>query len=272
MKNLITRSLTGLLFVVVFLACIFFSEYSFIALFLFLTITAMIEFYRTSVIERARAQLYYGVFIGSILFFINYLYASNQVEAPIFLILIPLFSFIFIFELYFNNKRPFTNIAYTILGVLYIALPFALFNYFVFEKKNAETIYNYDIILVFFIFQWAYDSFAYLFGVSIGKNRLFERVSPKKSWEGLIGGAASTIALAYFISPYFPILTQIDWMVIAGIIVVFGTYGDLVESLYKRSISIKDSGRILPGHGGILDRFDSTIMASPFVFLYLQII
>ncbi|HBF88509.1 MAG TPA: phosphatidate cytidylyltransferase [Bacteroidales bacterium] len=272
MKNITTRLLTGLLFVVVFLGCIFFNRYSFVVLFLFLISTGMMEFYRTAMIDRVRSQLFYGVFIGLSLFAVNFLYASNKVEESIFLILIPLFSFVFIFELYLKNKRPFTNIAYTLLGVIYIALPFSLFNYFVFEEKNAETIYSFDKILLFFLFQWSYDTFAYLFGITLGRNRIFESVSPKKSWEGAIGGMISTIAVAYFISPFFPILSRFDWMVIAGIIVVFGTYGDLVESLYKRSINIKDSGNILPGHGGILDRFDSTIMASPFVFLYLQII
>lgn len=273
-----------------------FSEYTFVALFLFIIIIAMLEFYRTALIERVRSQMYYGIFLGVSLFVLNYLYAKKLIEAPIFLILIPLFLFTFIFELYKDNKRPFTNIAFTFLGVIYIALPFSLFNHLVFEiqkvvpevlnpelEEIANNLKPYDIkevnieytpyvILLFFIFQWAYDTFAYLFGITIGRNRLFESVSPKKSWEGAIGGAIATIGLAYLISQYTDVMSTVDMMVVASIIVLFGTYGDLVESLYKRSLGIKDSGNILPGHGGILDRFDSTIMAAPIVFVYLQLI
>lgn len=272
-----------------------FSEYTFVALFLFIIIIAMLEFYRTALIERVRSQMYYGIFLGVSLFVLNYLYAKKLIEAPIFLILIPLFLFTFIFELYKDNKRPFTNIAFTFLGIIYIALPFSLFNHLVFEiqkvvpevlnpelEEIANNLKPYDIkevnieytpyvILLFFIFQWAYDTFAYLFGITIGRNRLFESVSPKKSWEGAIGGAIATIGLAYLISQYTDVMSTVDMMVVASIIVLFGTYGDLVESLYKRSLGIKDSGNILPGHGGILDRFDSTIMAAPIVFVYLQL-
>lgn len=254
----------------------------------------MLEFYRTALIERVRSQMYYGIFLGVVVFLLNYLYAKKQIEEPIFLILIPLFFFIFIFELYSNNKRPFSNIAFTILGVLYIALPFSLFNYMVFEVQdlsnevlpeieqivanikpvdvdNITMSYTPNVIMLFFVFQWAYDTFAYLFGISIGHNRLFESVSPKKSWEGAIGGAIATIGFAYYLAQHFTFLSLTDMIVVASIIVVFGTYGDLVESLYKRSLGIKDSGNILPGHGGILDRFDSTIMAAPIVFVYLQL-
>jgi len=295
LKNLLTRTITGALFVIIFISSIMFSEYTFVALFLFIIIIAMLEFYRTALIERVRSQMYYGIFLGVSLFVLNYLYAKKLIEAPIFLILIPLFLFTFIFELYKDNKRPFTNIAFTFLGIIYIALPFSLFNHLVFEiqkvvpevlnpelEEIANNLKPYDIkevnieytpyvILLFFIFQWAYDTFAYLFGITIGRNRLFESVSPKKSWEGAIGGAIATIGLAYLISQYTDVMSTVDMMVVASIIVLFGTYGDLVESLYKRSLGIKDSGNILPGHGGILDRFDSTIMAAPIVFVYLQL-
>jgi phosphatidate cytidylyltransferase len=296
LKNILTRSITGILFVTIFLSSILFSEYTFVALFLFIIVTAMFEFYRTALIERVRTQTYYGVFVGVVVFVLNYLYAKQLIEASIFLIIIPLFMFIFIFEIYSNNKRPFSNIAYTILGIIYISVPFSLFNYMIFEiqkvvpevinteyeqivaniqsleVKNITLNYTPKVVLVFFIFQWAYDTFAYLFGISLGRTRLYESISPKKSWEGAIGGAISTIGIAYLISQYFDVMPTIHLMVVAAIIVVFGTYGDLVESLYKRSLCIKDSGKMLPGHGGILDRFDSTLMAAPFVFVYLQLI
>jgi phosphatidate cytidylyltransferase len=124
----------------------------------------------------------------------------------------------------------------------------------------------------FFFILWANDSFAYLTGVSIGKHRLFERISPKKSWEGSIGGFVSGLLTAWVISIFFKEFDLINWIVIAAIIMIFGTFGDLVESLFKRSLKVKDSGNILPGHGGLLDRFDAVFLAAPAVFVYLILI
>ncbi|GAI59219.1 unnamed protein product, partial [marine sediment metagenome] len=129
-----------------------------------------------------------------------------------------------------------------------------------------------QILLGFFILFWVSDTAAYLFGVSFGKHRLFKRISPRKSWEGLLGGAFIALITAYLLSLYFKDLRLPDWIIIAFIVVIIGTFGDLVESMYKRSLGLKDSGRILPGHGGILDRFDGVLLASPIVFTYLQLI
>jgi phosphatidate cytidylyltransferase len=129
-----------------------------------------------------------------------------------------------------------------------------------------------NILVGFFIILWIYDSGAYVFGVSFGKHRLFERISPKKSWEGFIGGSIVAISAANVISVFFTELRLFDWLIISAIIIVFGTFGDLVESLLKRELNIKDSGNILPGHGGILDRFDGIFLSVPIIFAYLQIV
>ena len=187
------------------------------------------------------------------------------------MIFIPLIIFVFINELYRNNKKPFSNIAYTLLGIVYIAFPLSLFNFFVF-RGSPIVYYTPNILLGFFILLWAYDTGAYLFGVSLGKHRLFPRISPKKSWEGFLGGAITSLIISYFISTYFSELQFQHWIVISFIIIVMGTFGDLVESLFKRSINLKDSGKIFPGHGGILDRIDSILLSAPIVFTYLQLI
>lgn len=301
MSNLLKRSITGLFFVAILIGSIVFSSISFFFLFLIITIAGMLEFYKLSRLAKAAPQKYVGLVIGILFFIFNFFYSINYIDLKFFLIFIPLLVLVFVNELYLNNKRPFTNIAYTLLGVIYVAVPFSMMNYFVFRpgiemqdlvtvktalnidflnnminyfsflKPNYNFTYTPNRLLGFFFLLWANDTGAYIFGVSFGKHRLFERVSPKKSWEGSLGGAAVTMTVAYFLSKYFVDITFVDWMIIGLIIVIMGTWGDLVESLFKRSINIKDSGNILPGHGGMLDRFDSVLLAAPIVFTYLQL-
>src|SRR5690606_25338102 len=147
-------------------------------------------------------------------------------------------------------------------------IPFSLINIIAFSVDNT---FHYEIVVGSLLILWASDSGAFFAGTKFGKTKLFERVSPKKSWEGSLGGAFAAILTAYFLSQYFIILPQWKWMGICGIIVIAGTYGDLIESLFKRSISIKDSGRGLPGHGGFMDRFDGLLLSAPFIVAFLQI-
>jgi len=183
-------------------------------------------------------------------------------------ILFPLASLIFLVKLYKKaENEPFINISLFYLGICYVALPFALINVIMYHHGY----YSYQIMLGLLIIIWASDTGAYFAGSAFGKTKLFERISPKKSWEGSIGGAVVSISLAIVISRYYTDLNLIEWVIVAVIVVVAGTYGDLVESLFKRSMSIKDSGNIIPGHGGFLDRFDSLILAVPFIVLFLQL-
>lgn len=252
-------------------SCILVGKITFLILSISLIILSMHEFYRISLKERIRAQKYYGIFIGLLFFLSNYLFAQNIVDYKVYIIFVPLIIFVFINELYRNNKKPFSNIAYTLLGIIYIALPISTFNFFVFSG-NPISNYSSNILLSFFILLWATDTGAYIFGVSFGKHKLFPRISPKKSWEGFFGGALTSLIASYFISKFFPELPLIHWVVISFIIIIMGTFGDLTESLFKRSISIKDSGKIFPGHGGILDRIDSALLSAPIIFTYLQLI
>ncbi len=180
----------------------------------------------------------------------------------------PLVSFVYMIKLYKKfERKPFTNIAFTFLGIFYVAVPFALLNVAAFE----DGVYNYQIIFGCLFILWASDTGAYFAGTFFGKRKLFERISPKKSWEGFIGGAMLALIFAFGIAHYFDTLSLQQWLVVCVIIIVGGTFGDLIESLLKRSIEIKDSGTSLPGHGGFLDRFDGLLISAPFIVTYLEI-
>lgn len=267
MNNFFKRALTAGAFVAVLLSCTYYNQISFSVLFFFITILGVWEFYTLSQKIAITPQKVWGTIVAAILFITNALVAMQYFDFKILAINIPLIFSIFIVELYTNKINPFTNIGYTLLGIFYVAIPFSLLNYLVIYTGS----YNYEILFGFFLILWSNDTGAYLAGSAFGKRKLFERVSPGKSWEGSIGGAIASYIVTFIISGWYTSISIIDWMVIAAILVVIGTLGDLVESLYKRSKNVKDSGTLLPGHGGILDRFDSLIMATPFVFSYLYI-
>ena len=201
--------------------------------------------------------------------FTTALVVTGMIQMKWLIINLPVLFCTFIYELYTKSERPFTNIAYTVFGVVYIVFPFALLLVLPF-LLSGFTVYQPNLIFGYFLILWASDTGAYLTGMAFGKRKLFERISPKKSWEGSFGGALLSLVAAYLDSKLFTVFPTSHWFVIAFIIVVMGTLGDLVESLYKRSKNVKDSGTILPGHGGILDRFDSLLLASPFIFAYLK--
>lgn len=270
LKNLIKRTLTGIIFVGLLIFGIVFSPYSFAVLFLLITVLSLWEFYNLVKVEAILPIKIFGVIIGGLFFLCSFAYAYELIDKKYFYLFILAFLIIPIIELYRKNRHPFTNISYTILGLVYVVVPFSLLNYIVLEAATCGVNFCPNILLGIFFIQWASDTGAYLTGMSIGKTRLFERISPKKSWEGSIGGAIIALGVSWVISLYFNDLQLIEWLVVALLIIVSGTYGDLVESLLKRSINIKDSGTILPGHGGMLDRFDSMLFAAPAVFVYLK--
>lgn len=265
MNNFIKRTITAAVFVAVLLSCTYWNQISFSVLFLIITVLGILEFYKLSEKEGSKPQKIIGTIIGTLLFSSNALVAAGYADPRILLLNLPLLFLIFIIELYLKAADPFRNIAFTLLGIFYIAVPFSLLNYI----NCYSGTYNYQLLFGIFFLIWSNDSGAYLVGTSLGKHKLFFRVSPGKSWEGSIGGAIICYGVAYIISGWFTGIHVFDWIVIATILIVIGTLGDLVKSLLKRSINVKDSGNILPGHGGIIDRFDSLIMGVPFVFTYL---
>jgi phosphatidate cytidylyltransferase len=271
LSNFLLRTISGALFVISIAGSLIIGKTTFLIVFGGILVLSMFEFYNLSYKARIKPQFFLGILIGLSLFIGTYLFSAGKIE-PLFLLgFIPLTSSIFIFELFRNRKRPFHNIAYTFLGIIYIAVPITFFNFIVFNDSTLENAYSYDILLNYFFLIWANDTGAYLFGVSIGKHRLFPRISPKKSWEGFLGGIIFTTIVAWTISLFFHNINFAHWFAIGIIGAIIGVFGDLVESMYKRSLDVKDSGKFLPGHGGILDRFDSVFLSAPIVFAYLKI-
>jgi phosphatidate cytidylyltransferase len=271
LNNFLLRTISGILFVIAIVGALIIGKYTFLIVYSGILVLSMFEFYNLSTKAKIKPQFFIGILIGLALFMGTYLFTTGSIEAIFLLGFIPLTICIFIFELYRDHKRPFHNIAYTLLGIFYIAFPFSLFNFMVFNSSSHQFSYSYEILLSYFLLIWANDTGAYLFGVSLGKHKIFPRISPKKSWEGFIGGLIFTAIVAWAISLFFHNITFANWLAVGFIAAIIGVFGDLVESMYKRSLDVKDSGKFLPGHGGILDRFDSVFLSAPIVFAYLKI-
>lgn len=267
-SGLVKRLITGLIGAFVMLFAIAYHQWGFFAVFLFTCVMTQWEFYKLIIANGVVPLRTFGTLIGIILFTMIYLMEIGVMPYDWFFLLIPTTSLIYFIKLYKKDeKKPFTNIAFTFLGIFYVALPFSLLSVAAFSTGS----YSYQIVIGIFLILWASDTGAYFAGIQFGKRKLFERVSPKKSWEGSVGGALLSLAFAFGISHFFTDLLLWHWLVISVITVISGTYGDLVESLFKRSMDIKDSGKKLPGHGGFLDRFDGLLLSIPFIIFFLKI-
>lgn len=270
MNKFFKRAITGALFVVVLTGSILWHPVSYAALFSVIVVLGLWEFYGLIKIKDVHPQKYIGILAGLILFLATFISAQNYLHSGLYILLIPAGAGIFLLELFRNKPNPFHNIAFTILGVLYIAVPFSLLNSLVYPDYITLK-YNPEILIGYFVLIWTSDTGAYLTGITIGKHPLFKRISPKKSWEGFIGGTLLTVAMSVLVSRFSHEINVYHWIIVAILIAIFGVLGDLVESMLKRSLDVKDSGNFLPGHGGILDRFDSLIISSPFVFTFIQL-
>ncbi|MBP3757066.1 MAG: phosphatidate cytidylyltransferase [Prevotella sp.] len=277
MNNFIVRTITGIIFVAA-IVCSFLNPIAMALLFALVTGLTIWEF--TGLVnEHVEATTVDRVIctVAGVWFFLC-VFGFCCEAAPSAVFFAYLFSIIYLIisELYTKHENPINDWAYTMLSQMYIALPFSLINVLAFTNDgNGQVHYNYVIPLSVFIFLWINDTGAYCSGSLLGKHKLFPRVSPGKSWEGSIGGAVFVVIAAYIISQISPVtaqLTPLQWIGLGLVVVVFGTWGDLVESLFKRTLGIKDSGNILPGHGGMLDRFDSSLMAIPAAAIYLYVI
>lgn len=268
-NNLTQRLITGILGSAAIITGICLGEWTYFIVFLIISIFTLLEFYKLVGLDGLAPQKAYGTLCGIIVYSLSFFVERDALSSRYYIVIFPLISCIYMIKLYKKfERKPFTNIAYTFLGIFYIAVPFALLNVIAYEDKH----YNYEIIFGLLFILWASDTGAYFAGTLFGKRKLFERISPKKSWEGFVGGAVLALIFVFGLSLFFHSLTLVQWLVIGLIIIVGGTFGDLIESLLKRSIEIKDSGDSLPGHGGFLDRFDGLLISAPFIAAYLEIL
>lgn len=279
-NNFIQRAITGIIFVGVLIGCILGGPISFTLLFALITALTIHEFgviisKQPDVEINKPICMLAGVFLFFGFAYLGVMPGQTEILIPYLFLII----YLLVSELYLKKKNPLNNWAYAMMSQIYIALSFAMLNVLAYhsignegELSHYQVQYNPILPLSIFIFTWINDTGAYCTGMLFGKHRLFERISPKKSWEGSIGGGVFSIIAAIVMAHYFPFMPISIWIGLALTVVIFGTLGDLTESLLKRTIGIKDSGNILPGHGGMLDRFDSTLMAVPAAVVYLYII
>lgn len=274
LKNLGTRIFTGIIFICLLMGGLLINRYSYLIVFSVITCLALYEFYGLlSKAGKVPLNKILNTVGGLCLFVSAYFFFSSTSQSL--LLLVPYAGYLlilFVSELYARHPNPIMSLAYAVLGQMYIAIPLALLNFLAFGYNGLTGSYHYAFLLALFVFIWVNDSFAYLTGSLFGKHRLFERISPKKSWEGFIGGALFSIIAAIIYSQFYTQLPMWAWIGFSLVTIVAGTLGDLIESLMKRTLQVKDSGALLPGHGGILDRIDSVIFSIPALFVYLQII
>ena len=280
MRNLLVRAASGVVLFGVVLGAILWSKWSFAALLLAIIVGGQIEFYRMAQKAGYWPQRAMGVISGVLVFIVAFammwLFDKSSdldsrylmITGGLVLYIILLLPLMFICELFRKSATPIANIATSLMGVVYVAMPLSLLLFIPLLLGGGEW---QPWTLLFYIFIiWSNDVFAYLFGITLGKHRLFERISPKKSWEGFVGGLIGAMGMGYLAA----VITGgdlVEWIGMALIAAITGVFGDLVESLFKRSVDVKDSGQVIPGHGGWLDRFDALLLSVPFAFIYLVI-
>ncbi|MFL2582140.1 MAG: phosphatidate cytidylyltransferase [Flavobacteriales bacterium] len=271
---MLKRAITGLIFVIVLIICTYLHPVSLFGLYLFFVIVGSWEYLNIlNVNSKISPNLPLGIFNAAIAFLAI---TSEQIlglssTTFIAVLLLGIFA-IPLIELYNKKEEPFSNIAHSLFPILYVALPFGLLIYANGEFPNYLEEYSAELILGFYFILWSNDTGAYLSGKAFGKHKLFERISPNKTWQGSIGGGILAIGISVLMSIIFNCMPIWQWIAIGVIISIFGSMGDLAQSMFKRSMGVKDSGKIMPGHGGILDRFDGLLIASPFVFAFLILV
>lgn len=279
LKNFTIRTLSGAVLAAVLFGATLLSPWGYVALLAVITVIGIWEFYNLAAASGYSSQRVMGVALGVILFgFGAALFASfaisRSVAAEMVILAALLYALVaiptvFICELFRNAEHPIANVATTLGGVLYVAFPMALM--LAISLMLGDGAWNPWYALCYILTIWANDSFAYLTGMTIGRHRMCERISPKKSWEGFAGGVIAAIGFAALWG-YLLDANVLIWAGMGAIIAVTGVAGDFVESLFKRSAGVKDSGAIMPGHGGVLDRFDALFISAPYVVLYLILV
>lgn len=267
MKEFVKRTLSGIIYVLVIVLLLRTGSAGMFALILFAGIFGLSEFYRLSYKSKFLPYRFFGSVMGILLISLGYAVAGQFISEKYITLSVLLLILPAVPALFYQPSIFYGSWLTTLGGLIYISLPLALVPFIAFLGGT----YNYEIILSIFIILWVYDSFAYLFGSWIGKNRIYAEISPKKSWEGAIGGLLFAIGVSILLNHLFGILNLREWIIMSVLATITGTTGDFIESGLKRNAGVKDSGKFMPGHGGVLDRFDSFIFSVPFLFIYLYI-
>tara|TARA_R110000796_G_scaffold41772_2_gene103382 strand:+ start:46104 stop:46919 length:816 start_codon:yes stop_codon:yes gene_type:complete len=266
MREIFRRLITGIVYVVILLSAIFLSSDAFDFLFMAFGLACLFEFKRITKLKGYYIFTAYLALWWSFIYFINdYSYSKSVINILMFITIT--INIALLFYLFSKKEKNFTSIQKFLIGLFYIGGGCIFLTMIPYQENNFAKF----LIMGIFILIWVNDSFAYLVGKTMGKNKLFPTVSPKKTWEGTIGGLLFALVAAYFMSKYETNISLIKWLILALVIVISGNLGDLLESKFKRAAGVKDSGAILPGHGGMLDRLDSLIFAAPFAYLTLNI-
>ena len=279
MKNLMVRTLSGLVLVAVFVGAVLGSQWSFGALLLLILVGGQTEFYKLARETGLSPQRWMGLAVGVLLFALNFIVfrqfsrsVTDEAGGAVLYLLLYiglLLPTLFVCELFRRSATPLANLGATLLGVLYVAVPLSLLLYV--PVLAGDGVWRPETVLCYIFIIWANDVFAYLVGMTFGRHRLCERLSPKKSWEGFFGGLAGAVATglaaAYALDTNYWV-----WGGLALVASLSGVAVDLVESMFKREAGVKDSGQVIPGHGGVLDRFDALLLSAPYVFLYLLLV
>ena len=271
MKTFLTRFLSGLIYVGLVIGSLLLGPVVFGSVLFILLIIGLLEIYEISKLSGHYPQRNTFLLVGLLVYLLNVLVIWEYLPVKYLVLNLGLILLPFIVELFRKVKDPVQNLGFYLIGIFYLVIPIVVLNVLFFPDLDLKSPSNI-LLLGFFILIWINDTFAYLMGMLLGKHKFFERISPKKTWEGTIGGAVFAILGAYALSLFFTDFTIYEWIGLGLIIIIFGTFGDLIESMIKRTYGIKDSGNIMPGHGGILDRLDSILIASPFVLLYVVLI
>jgi phosphatidate cytidylyltransferase len=262
MNNILVRALSGAVFVALVIGSLGYNLYATVICIGLFTVLGLNEFYNLfKESKTVSVSPIMGTFVGFSIFALFALYFLQLLPQIALVLAFPLLFLSMIAELWRMKENPLFNLGVLFLGFIYVVLPFVLLIF-----MHAKTIESYTLIFMFLLI-WTNDTFAYLTGRWLGKTKLIERISPNKTWEGTIGGILMTFVIALVIA-YFNDQTYLFWVISAAIIAPGAIFGDLLESLFKRSLNIKDTGNIMPGHGGILDRFDAVLFAVPFFFCW----
>jgi phosphatidate cytidylyltransferase len=270
LKNLVQRTVSGIVYLIIIIGSLFLGKYGFGAVFLLAGILALLEFYELNGIPGTTTVPILGIAAAAVIFILSFLVTAQMGESRLLTVVLSLPVLLFIAALYSSVSDPVKSLGIVFLGIVYVVIPLAAMNYLVFPAVN-DHMYTHRIVLGILSLVWINDTGAYVAGTLLGRHRLFPRISPKKSWEGLAGGTILTMATAWWMTDIMGILSQTDWIILGAVASVFGVYGDLAESLIKRKADRKDSGALIPGHGGVLDRIDSILFVMPVSFLYLMI-